>query len=640
MPKVVVIGLDAPIVKSVRRLMEEGELPNLKRLAENGVWMENCMVPHPTITPPNWTTIATGAYPGTHGITCFHLPGKRPGRPEGCPQAFRSTDVRAEFLWEAAERAGRRAIVINYPTTWPPRMREGVQVGGFGLHVTDWRMTRDLEPLPGWRWLINLADHQCAATGDIPLADKVELRPCRGWKLFGDGSRLEVEVEVGKYNTLDRVEPVRLFLLVDPGSRKVLGFKDKAAERPVFTSKLGRWSERASLRFRTDRGERDATFMAKLLDLSPDGRDFRLYFSTFCSLDGATYPEGIARELEERVQRGLPLRAMEDVVGLGWADYETYGEMLDLEDVWLGEAAYYLMTTKDWDIFYMHAHAPDHTYHLILNRLDHDPDEGLRRRLAELELGFYRSLDGMIGRILEAAGEDALVAVVSDHGACPTDPNYKPVSISKILADAGLLRFSDDEGRTIDWSRTLAFEDRSVYIWVNLRSRFPDGCVDEADYERVREEVIRALLSYRDPGTGRCPFAFVLRREEAAMLGLGGDRVGDLVFGMYPDAPGEHGRQITSGEYSIGSMKGLFLLSGPGVKKGVTLKRPVNIADLVPTLCYLTGLPVPEHCEGGVIYQALEDRNGPWGELEGLRKKYTKLEETIRTMRSLTHSYE
>ncbi|HIC90398.1 MAG TPA: hypothetical protein EYP04_13485, partial [Anaerolineae bacterium] len=173
-PKIVVVGLDAPIVKSVKKFVAEGVLPNLKQLIESGVWTENCLVPHPTITPPNWTTIATGAYPGTHGITCFHLPkkGERPGVPTLCYQAFRSDDVKAQFIWEAAEKVGKRAIVLNYPTSWPPRMRAGIQVGGFGLHVTDWRMTRQSDPLPGWGWLINLADHQCVTTENLPLVDR------------------------------------------------------------------------------------------------------------------------------------------------------------------------------------------------------------------------------------------------------------------------------------------------------------------------------------------------------------------------------------------------------------------------------------------------------------------------------------
>ncbi|MBC7328205.1 alkaline phosphatase family protein [bacterium] len=640
MPKVVVIGLDAPITKSLLRFMDEGLLPNMDNLRKNGVWCYNCLVPHPTITPPNWTTIATGAYPGTHQITCFHIPAEDgyPGSPELCMQAFRSIDVKAETLWEAGERADKRAIVINYPTTWPPKMKSGIQIGGFGLHITDWRMTEDGKGLKGWRWLINLADHQCATTQDLPLADKLVLSPCRGWRNSPNGQNLEAEVEVGKYNTLYPVHPVKLLLLIKPEEGIVEGYKDKNDEEPVFRAIRGKWSERASLRFHTEKGERDAYFKVKLLELSENGRDLKLYFTTFCSIEGATYPPELAREIEMRIDKGLPLRAMEDAVTLGWIDYETYGEILDMENIWLGETAFYLMTTKEWDIYYMHAHAPDHTYHLMINNLDHSPNEELRNRLAKLEQNFYESLDRMIGRIKEGAGEDAIIALVSDHGACPTHPQYKGVSINGILANAGLLKYKED-GR-IDWERTLAFEDRSVYIWVNLKSRFPFGSVEDSDYEEVRQRIINALLSYRDPGTGRCPFAFVFRKEEAIMLGLRGERVGDVVFGMFPEAPGEHGRHITSGEYSIGSMKGLLLLSGPGIRKGVVLERQVNIADLVPTICYLTGIPVPKQCEGAVIYQALENENQPWDELHKLEEKYRKLEETIRVMRSLTHSYE
>ncbi|RLE81304.1 MAG: hypothetical protein DRJ51_04130 [Thermoprotei archaeon] len=641
MTKIAVIGFDAPIPKTIWKLIQEGALPNLKRLVENGVWAENCMVPHPTITPPNWTTLATGAYPGTHGITCFHLPkkGERPGTPEICYQAFHSGDIKAEFIWEAAEKVGKKAIILNYPTTWPPRLKNGIQVAGFGLHVTSWRMTREGEPLPAWRWLINLADHQCVTTEDLPLADRIDPKPCKGWKLFPDGSVLEAEVEVGKYNTLHRVRPVKLHLAINPKEKVVSGFLRKTDEKPVFTVSLGEWSERAVLEFETDQGLRRAYFKVKLLELSDDGKRIKLYFTTFCSLEGATYPPEIAKELEEKVTKGLPLRAMEDAVTLGWIDYETYFDLIDMENEWLAEAAYYLLTTKEWDIFYMHAHAPDHTYHLMLNKLDHDPDPDLRRKLAELEKRMYISLDKMVGRILEAAGEDTVVAIASDHGACPTEPDFKWFRINEILEQAGLLKFKDEEKRIIDWSQTKAFEDRSCYIWINLKSRFPDGTVEDEDYDKVCWEVINALHSYRDPKTGKCPFAFILRREEAKMLGLRGDLIGDIVFGLYPEAPGEHGRQITSGEYSIGSMKGLLILSGPGIKKGVVLERVVNIADVVPTLCYVADLPVPNDCEGAIIYQVLEDKDKHLNEIRSLKEKYRKLEETLRVMRSLTHTY-
>jgi len=57
--------------------IKEGHLPAFRKLMEGGVVANNCLVPLPTITPPNWASIATGAWPGTHQVTDFnvHVPG-------------------------------------------------------------------------------------------------------------------------------------------------------------------------------------------------------------------------------------------------------------------------------------------------------------------------------------------------------------------------------------------------------------------------------------------------------------------------------------------------------------------------------------------------------------------------------------
>jgi len=61
--KVVIIGLDALIPERVYNYAMRGYLPNIKKLIDEGVYCENCLVPYPTIIPPNWTTIVTGAWP-------------------------------------------------------------------------------------------------------------------------------------------------------------------------------------------------------------------------------------------------------------------------------------------------------------------------------------------------------------------------------------------------------------------------------------------------------------------------------------------------------------------------------------------------------------------------------------------------
>ena len=64
---------------------------------------------------------------------------------------------------------------------------------------------------------------------------------------------------------------------------------------------------------------------------------------------------------------------------------------------------------------------------------------------------------------------------------------------------------------------------------------------------------------------------------------------------------------ISTAESELGSGRGLFALAGPGIKKGVELERNVWCLDLVPTICYLAGWPMPKDAEGAVIFQALED---------------------------------
>jgi len=111
--KVVIIGLDAPISERLYRYAMEGELPNIRELISRGVYAENCLVPHPTITPPNWTTIVTGAWPGTHGVTCFNM--HKPGMPlDKTYPAFDSRDCEAEFLWEALARDGKKSIILPF----------------------------------------------------------------------------------------------------------------------------------------------------------------------------------------------------------------------------------------------------------------------------------------------------------------------------------------------------------------------------------------------------------------------------------------------------------------------------------------------------------------------------------------------
>ena len=157
----------------------------------------------------------------------------------------------------------------------------------------------------------------------------------------------------------------------------------------------------------------------------------------------------------------------------------------------------------------------------------------------------------------------------------------------------------------IDWSKTRAVPVGPTGIYINLKGRDPHGTVEPEEYERLRDEIIGLLYNYTDPETGKKPFTLVFRKEDARIIGLHGDTVGDIIYACIPESA-HHGLQLPTAEFSTGSQKGLLVLRGPGVKRGFVLERTAWLVDVVPTICHLMDLPVPAQCEGAVLYQALE----------------------------------
>ncbi|MCL4424737.1 MAG: alkaline phosphatase family protein, partial [Firmicutes bacterium] len=119
--KAILIGLDAAVPTLLEEYVRDGHLPNISRLLALGSYARAHSV-FPGITPVNWATIATGAYPGTHGITDFLI--HESGEPlDSFRNAFRSNELKAETLWQTAERNGLKVATINFPGSWPAASR-------------------------------------------------------------------------------------------------------------------------------------------------------------------------------------------------------------------------------------------------------------------------------------------------------------------------------------------------------------------------------------------------------------------------------------------------------------------------------------------------------------------------------------
>lgn len=130
---VVLIGVDGAEWRVIERLWAEGELPNLKALAERGV-----RAPLATdygISPVIWTTIATGRKPAEHGITDFVVPTESGDRPVA------STLRRVPALWNMASLAGKRVAVVGWWATWPAEAIRGPMVSDRALLAVEDRIS-------------------------------------------------------------------------------------------------------------------------------------------------------------------------------------------------------------------------------------------------------------------------------------------------------------------------------------------------------------------------------------------------------------------------------------------------------------------------------------------------------------------
>ena len=119
--KLIILGLDGMDPRFSKAMIDEGKMPNLKKLVEMGAARTDLAMlgAMPTITPPMWATLATGAYPMTHGIVDYNL--QVPGELDLTQEAFMSKFLKAEPLWNVTAAAGKKTLVWHWPGgAWPP----------------------------------------------------------------------------------------------------------------------------------------------------------------------------------------------------------------------------------------------------------------------------------------------------------------------------------------------------------------------------------------------------------------------------------------------------------------------------------------------------------------------------------------
>ncbi|KAF0249680.1 MAG: hypothetical protein FD167_915 [bacterium] len=123
--KAAVIGLDGATFEIIDLLIEQGKLPNLQRLIEEGCtgFLRSSITPN---SFPGWTSAATGTSEGRHGI---FMPLVR--REDNFTlKAMTTLDIKAKPIWELLSERGRPVGVINDPCSFPALTVNGYLVCG------------------------------------------------------------------------------------------------------------------------------------------------------------------------------------------------------------------------------------------------------------------------------------------------------------------------------------------------------------------------------------------------------------------------------------------------------------------------------------------------------------------------------
>ena len=240
---------------------------------------------------------------------------------------------------------------------------------------------------------------------------------------------------------------------------------------------------------------------------------------------------------------------------------------------------------------------------------------------------------------------DLTTFVSSDHGFAP---QFAAIDASKVLVDLGLLSVPQTSncrpatGETIGKAKAC-WAGGTVQIYLNLTGRDPAGGgftqVAAADEAATVTLIKNAFLGIVDPndwtGDG-APEGWkvidrVFTKAEARYIPNGAGstadmahptRTGDVVAFSYPpyqfdaETPGTLiARSAFFGQHgyvpdvqdlkSNTNMRATFLAGGEAIDRGVV--HDVRSIDLAPTAAFLLDIPAPQHSQGTVLLDMLDD---------------------------------
>ncbi len=371
-----------------------------------------------------------------------------------------------------------------------------------------------------------------------------------------------------------------------------------------------------------------------------------------------TFPQSLAQELDSALggYQIHPKEAFNDLNISGFLkDLFQYTEHRT-------KAALYLLKNKPWDFFMVVLNGTDRITHSLFKYLDphHQYYSPQKAEIwAHYVADYFTKVDQCCSRIIEAAGDNVTIMIVSDHGMRSL---HGYVHLNNYLLARGYLQFKKtwltriktalfrigftperlyrllirlklaklrkrmDKGKTrgllkrfsvsfgdVDWRKTSAYQLIGGHLYLNVKNREPQGLVSpNEEYFQLRNQLSKELKQLTDPNTGQRLIEHVWFREEV-YHGEYVEEAPDILF-----LPAEPYSRFTEYEFASNklvskppgisgdhSMNGIFIFNGPGVKSGYQIKD-AQIIDCAPTILYSLGFGIPSDIDGRVLTQAFK----------------------------------
>lgn len=614
--RVVLVSWDAAADWVVDRLLAEGRVPAVARMAREGVRAEHMLAAFPSKTAVGHAAIFTGCWGDCNGVSGNEVPllPRREHRLDETSSGFFASALRAEPLYISAARAGRRVVALS-----------ATQLHPLEAHLQTLRAAEVAADR-----LVAFSGFEHPLAGPRVLGAEQLRAPAPGWTRLpahrGRARELAFEVAGTPFFALlfdDPADPTAGLdtVLLRQGDRSHRCVAHDLLKPSPARLDTARWSRT----FRIQAGALAGFVRFRLFSLDSRGAHLELYQRSVNGLEGTPGADETERYLEaaggfhddafgsyQRGMLGPPL----------WEGGDGEAERRLLETVRLDfeilkRGTRYALARWQPDLLLHYTPLTDSAGHVWMGVLDpssprHDP--ALAARLWPFYAEVFTLADDWLGDILDRASPGTAVVLVSDHGMEGSSHFFNP---NAVLEKAGLL--ARTRNGELDLARSLVVSPPGADFY--LVTNGPDrrgGCPEAGDGASALARAARALLAATDPQTGMPVVMAVLTAGQLPGMGIGGPTGGDLYLdlapGYYPTSQLDD-RPVVPIPSPIGmgthghfpyrrSMHAILYLWGAGVAGGKAI-GPVAQVDVFPTVAELLAVPVPATVIGHPLGDAL-----------------------------------